>query len=32
MKKITFNSEEKYMYLTSNLFTLPSIFGLYNNF
>ena len=32
MKKITFNSEEKYMYLTSNLFTLPSIFGLYNDF
>lgn len=31
-KKITFYDEEKYMYLTSNLFSIPTLFGYYNNF
>mgnify|MGYP007000349892 len=32
MKKITFFDEEKYMYLTSNLFIIPSLYGFYKNF
>lgn len=32
MKKITFFGEEKYMYLTSNLFIIPSLYGFYKNF
>lgn len=32
MKKITFFGEEKYMYITSNLFIIPTLFGYYNNF
>lgn len=31
-KKITFYGEEKYMYLTSNLFSIPTLLGYYNNF
>lgn len=32
MKKITFYDEEKYMYFTSNLFIIPTIYGYYNNY
>lgn len=32
MKKITFYDEEKYMYVTSNLFIIPTLYGYYNNF
>lgn len=31
-KKITFNNEEKYMFLTSNLFYIPTLVGYYRNY
>ena len=32
MKKITFYGEEKYMYITSILFIIPTMYGYYSNF
>jgi len=32
IKKITFYNEEKYMYLTSNLFYIPTLIGFYNKY
>ena len=31
-KKITYFNEEKYIYITSNLFIIPTLYGFYHNF
>lgn len=32
MDKITFYNEEKFMYITSNLFIIPTLYGYYNDY